>query len=130
MSSASPSHPSGYAAQPDYRIDLLRRPNRVTASIGGREIASSGRAIFVDEQGHALVTYFPQADVDMAALTPLAAMSTHCPFKGDADYWTLADAPGEPVAWSYAVPYAEVAEIAGCIAFFQDRVEVRLGPKA
>jgi uncharacterized protein (DUF427 family) len=121
---------SGYAARPGYRVDLLRRPNRLTASVGGREIASSDRAILVDEQDHALIAYFPSADVDMTALVRLAARTTHCPFKGDAHYWTLTDAPGDPVAWSYAAPYAEVAAIAGHIAFYQDRVDVRLAAKA
>lgn len=123
------TRPSGYTARPDYRVDLLRRPNLITAIAGDRRIASSERAIIVDEQDHALVVYFPRADVDMAALIPLAARSTHCPFKGDAHYWTLADAPGEPVAWSYASPYPEVAAITDHIAFYQDKVAIVMGSK-
>ena len=84
-------------------------------------------AIVVDEQDHALVVYVPRADVEMAALIPLASALTHCPFKGDAHYWALHDAPGEPVAWSYAAPYPEVAALADHIAFYQNKVELRLG---
>lgn len=124
----SPSRLSGYTTRPDYRVDLLRRSNRIEARTGGQLIAASARAILVDEQDHALVAYFPRSDVDMDALTPLAARTTHCPFKGDAQYWTLAAAPGEPVAWSYAAPYPEVAAIAEHIAFYLDRVVISLGP--
>lgn len=100
------------------------------ARSGARRLASGTHAIFVDEQDHALVIYFPRNDVDMAVLVPLALRPTHCPFKGDARCWALSDAPGEPVAWSYASPYPEVAAIAGHIAFSQDKVELRLGARA
>ena len=61
------------------------------------------------------------------SLLPLATPTTHCPYKGDAHYYTLSAAPAEPIAWSYAAPYAEVAAIAGYIAFYQDKIELRLG---
>lgn len=128
--SVSSARPSGYAAQPDYRVDLLHRSNRIEAGIGVRRLASSENAIIVDEQDHALVVYFPRADVDMAALIPLATRSTHCPFKGDANDWALAEAPDKPVAWSYAAPYPAVAAIAGYIAFYQDQIEILLRGKA
>jgi uncharacterized protein (DUF427 family) len=122
--------PSGYLTRPDYRVDLLRRSNRVTAHHRGRRLAASDRAILVDEQDHALVCYFPRSDVDVTVLLPIPTHKTHCPFKGDADYWALPESPGQPVAWSYAEPYNEVAALAGHVAFYQDRVDVILGPKA
>ena len=39
---ASVGRPSEDTARPDYRIDLLRRPGRITACVEGREIGSSG----------------------------------------------------------------------------------------
>ena len=122
-----PSRPSGYAAHPNYRVDLLRRPDHVEARIGALRLASSERAIIVDEQDHAPVVYFPPEDVDMTALVAFADRSTHCPFKGDAEYWALIEAPDEPVAWSYPAPYIEVAPIANHIAFEKDKVEVLVG---
>ena len=121
------TRPSGYAEQPDYRIDLVRCFNLVEVRSGDRLLASSAQAIVVDEQDHALVVYIPRADVKMEALVPVASGATHCPFKGDARYWALPDAPGEPVAWSYAAPYPQVAALAGHIAFYQEKVELRLG---
>jgi uncharacterized protein (DUF427 family) len=121
---------SGYLVRPDYRVDLLRRRNRVTAAAGETALASTKRPITVDEQGHGLVVYFPRADVDVGALVPVDDRTTFCPYKGDASYWALATAPDQPIAWSYEQPFDEVAAIRGCIAFYQDRVEVRLGGEA
>lgn len=63
----------------------------------------------------------------MAALIPLARRSTHRPFKGAAADWAPAEAPDEPVAWSYPAPFPEVATVAGHFAFQQDEVNVRIG---
>jgi acyl-CoA thioesterase len=51
-----------------------------------------------------------------------------CPFKGEADYWTLAasEPPLENVVWSYRAPFEEVAGLAGHVAFYCDRLEVEL----
>ena len=119
---------SGYLTRPDYRVDLLRRRNDVTAYIGGRVVARSARTLVVDEQNHGLVVYFPRADVSMEELAPLPDHRSFCPYKGEAAYWTQAGVDsGERVAWSYEQPFDEVAPIAGYIAFYQNRVEVRIG---
>ena len=119
---------SGYLTRPDYRVDLLRRRNTVTASIGGHVIALSHRTLVLDEQNHGLVVYFPRADVDLGALAPLPDHRSFCPYKGEATYWTQAgEDSGERIAWSYEQPFDEVAPIGGYIAFYQDRVEVRIG---
>lgn len=119
---------SGYLARPDYRVDLLRRRNLVTARVGGTVIAQSHRALVVDEQNHGLVIYFPRADVSMEALAPMPQEQSFCPYKGEASYWTLAGSQdGRRLAWSYEDPFDEVAPISGYIAFYQDRVDVQLG---
>jgi uncharacterized protein (DUF427 family) len=118
--------PSGYQTHPDYRVDLLHLRNHLRVSAGGRVIATSGKTILVDEQDHGVVVYFPRVDVIDGALIPVEARVTHCPFKGDANYWALAEG-GEPIAWSYAEPYPEVAAIKGHFAFDQDRVDVIIG---
>lgn len=119
--------PSGYATRPDYRVDLLRRRNRVRVVAGGDVIADSARTIVVDEQGHGLVYYIPRADIAADALVPVAGKTSHCPYKGDASYFALAAAPDDAIAWTYSAPYPEVALIAGHVAFYQDRVDVIVG---
>ena len=120
---------SGYKDRFDYRVDLMRRRNEVTASLGGVVLARSERTILVDEQNHGLVFYFPRADVDMSALKPVPGRTTFCPYKGEAVYWRLEDGD-EPVAWSYQEPFPEVAAICNMVAFYQDRATVSLGVAA
>lgn len=119
--------PSGYETRPDYRVDLLRRRNRVRVVANGTTIVETTRAIVVDEQGHGLVYYFPRADLVAGALVPVADKTSHCPYKGDAAYLALAEAPSGAIAWTYPNPYPEVALVADYIAFYQDRVDVIVG---
>jgi len=47
---------------------------------------------------------------------------TVCPYKGTSTYWS---APGVPdVAWSYELPLAESALIAGYVSFDGEGIEV------
>ena len=116
----------GYRDRFDYRIDILARRNLVTArTSSGQPIARTERPLVIDEQDHGLVVYFPEADVDLAALAPSDHVTT-CPYKGQATHWRLADGI-DPVAWTYRQPHPEVARLAGHIAFYQDRVSVELG---
>ena len=49
--------------------------------------------------------------------------TTHCPFKGDATYYSIRDG-GEDVVWSYETPYDEMKAIKGRLAFYPDKVEL------
>jgi uncharacterized protein (DUF427 family) len=115
---------SGYAERYDYRVDILRRLNQVTAIKDGIKLAESRHTLIVDEQDHGIVFYFPRADVRLDRLEPMLGRTTRCPYKGDASYWSHS---GEPVAWSYEDPYPEVGQIKGHVAFYQDRVTVSVG---
>jgi uncharacterized protein (DUF427 family) len=116
---------SGYVERPDYRVDLLRRRNLVTVRSGDRVIARTTSPLLVDEQDHGVVVYVPEADVDFTHLEPIDH-TTRCPYKGYASHWRLTDGD-EPVAWTYRDPYPQVAQIAGHVAFYQDRLTVEIG---
>lgn len=125
MGNSVDQHP-GYSVYFDYRVDILRRRNLVTATHGGSQIAQSDHALLIDEQDHGLVFYFPKADVDFAALKTMPGYHTRCPWKGEASYWSAADGE-EPIAWAYEDPLPQVAQIADHIAFYQNIVTVSLG---
>jgi uncharacterized protein (DUF427 family) len=74
--------------------------------------------------GSAPTHYIPREDVDMSQLTR-TAHATHCPYKGDASYWSIraADRTAENAVWSYETPYDDVNAIAGYLAFYEDRVD-------
>jgi len=53
--------------------------------------------------------------------------STHCPFKGDASYYSVTTSAGETVEdviWTYEQPYPAVAAIVGHVAFYPNKAEV------
>ena len=118
---------SAFAERPDYRVDILARRNRVTASVGGQLLADSRRCLLVNEQDHGLVFYFPADDVRLELFVPDDRTSV-CPFKGLATYRRYHRDDGDDVyAWSYEAPFPEVARLAGYVAFFQDAVDVVVG---
>jgi uncharacterized protein (DUF427 family) len=125
MTDTIDQHP-GYSVYFDYRVDILRRRNRVTATLDHRQMAQSEQSLLVDEQDHGLVFYFPKKDVDFSALKPMPGYHTRCPWKGVASYWSLADGE-EPIAWAYEDPLPQVAQIKDHIAFYQNLVTVSLG---
>jgi uncharacterized protein (DUF427 family) len=64
--------------------------------------------------------YVPREDVS-APVEP-SDRTSHCPFKGDASYWTVGGV--ENAAWSYEDPKPDVAAIRGLLAFYPDKVTV------
>ena len=118
-------HPS-YGGFFDYRVDIHRRRNRVTATLDGVELARTERVLLVDEQDHGIVFYFPRADVRLDLLAAVPDLATTCPWKGVASYWRKADG-AEPIAWAYEDPKPEVIQIKDHIAFYQNKVTVAVG---
>jgi uncharacterized protein (DUF427 family) len=60
----------------------------------------------------------------MAALTR-TAHHTHCPYKGEASYFTIAAGgrSAENAVWSYEAPFPAVGEIKEHLAFYPSRVD-------
>ncbi|MFQ5776187.1 MAG: DUF427 domain-containing protein [Kiloniellaceae bacterium] len=111
------------------RITIEPCAKRVRAVFNGQTVAESEHALVMHEAGYPPRAYFPQADVRMDLLRR-TAHTTHCPYKGDAAYWTLA-VDGETLenaAWAYLEPLPGVAEIAGRLSFIDAvRVELQSG---
>jgi uncharacterized protein (DUF427 family) len=108
-----------------HRISAETVDRRVRIIFNGVTIADSPRPIQLAERGLTPVCYFPRADVRMD-LMERTSHKSHCPFKGDAAYWSLT-AGGrrvENAAWSYKDPIEESAAIKGCLAFYLDRLGV------
>jgi acyl-CoA thioesterase-2 len=118
---------SAWGRFPGYRIDLVPWRGRGRVRLGDRSLAESDACRIVLESDHPPQLYFPEACV---AWEHFEATDHHtiCPFKGRADYWTLAasDPPLENVVWTYRTPLPEVAGLAGYVAFYCDRLEVEL----
>jgi uncharacterized protein (DUF427 family) len=109
---------------PDHPITVTPAGKRVRVSFAGKVIADSTRALTLKEASYPPVFYIPRADADMSALTR-SAHHTHCPYKGDASYFSIAadGKSAENAVWSYEQPFPAVSEIKEHLAFYPNRVD-------
>ena len=109
---------------PDHPIAITRTPQRVRVTLGGQVVADTTRALALQEASYPVVLYVPREDADMALLEA-SPRSTHCPYKGDASYYSIAAGGkrAENAVWSYEDPFPAMAEIKGHLAFYPDRVD-------
>ncbi len=77
---------------PEHRIETRPAGVRVRVTFKGEVIADSRDAIRMDEAKYPPVYYLPRKDVKMDRLAR-SEHRTHCPFKGDASYFSLKDGP-------------------------------------
>ena len=104
----------------DYVLYLEESPRRVRVVLGGETIADSRRVKLLYEAGYLPVYYFPEEDVVRMDLLEATEHTTHCPFKGDASYWSVkvGDTVAENAAWGYPEPIDSAPPFAGLIAFY------------
>jgi uncharacterized protein (DUF427 family) len=91
-------------------------------SADGTVLAETTRAVELDETGLPTRYYIPRDDVRLELLEP-SDTTSHCPFKGDATYFSAPHA--KDAFWVYEDPSEEDAlPIAGLLAPWPGRVEV------
>ncbi len=115
---------------PYARVDILATSRHVRVEVDGVVLADStnGRALF--ETGLPPRWYIPKVDVRMGLLVPTDTV-THCPYKGQAQYWAVrvGDRLVQDLAWSYRTPLPESQNIAGLVAFYNERVDLFIDGK-
>ncbi len=121
---AQPAPDSERAARDaGYEIRYEPCSKRVRVEFNGTFVADSSRAIILHETRAAPMHYFPADDVRMECLerTPFR---THCPFKGNASYWTLKvdGKVAENAAWAYEEPYPDAEPIRGYLSFYRSKI--------
>ena len=109
---------------PDHPIAIAPCPDHVRVRFNGQVIADTRRALVLREASYRPVYYIPREDAQMALLEP-TRHTTMCPYKGDATYYSIhaGGRAAENAIWSYETPYDAVSEIAGCLAFYPNRVD-------
>lgn len=114
----------GAAYIPDHRVEVEPSPRWVRVKLGGETIADSKQVLLLRETGHLPVYYFPAEDVRLELLTS-TDHHTHCPYKGDASYWTVrtGDKVAENAVWSYPEPLPQRADIKGYLAFYWHKMD-------
>ena len=108
---------------PGHPITITPNPRNLRVRWNDKVVAETTRALDLKEATYPVVHYVPREDADMTFFAP-TSRSTHCPFKGDASYFTLRDgeASADNAVWSYQAPFPAVAAIAGHLAFYPDKV--------
>src|SRR4051794_29634648 len=76
------------ASAPAHVLYLEPVPQRVRAVFAGETVVDTRAAKVLYESNIPGQWYIPAQDIREDLLRPTAT-STHCPFKGDASYWTL-----------------------------------------
>jgi uncharacterized protein (DUF427 family) len=110
---------------PDHPITITANPKRVRVSAGGVVIAESTAALTLKEASYPAVNYVPRKDANMALLERSERV-THCPYKGDANYFSI-NADGKAITdaiWTYEDPFPAMTEISGHLAFYPDKVKI------
>ncbi len=126
------------SAPRNHALYLEDSPRRVRAMFGGETVADSRRVKLLHEKGYLPVYYFPEEDV-RTELLEATDHTTHCPFKGDARYWSVraGDRVAENAAWSYPEPLESSPRLAGLVAlywgamdsWFEEDEEIFVHPK-
>jgi class 3 adenylate cyclase/uncharacterized protein (DUF427 family) len=108
---------------PDYAISAEKVDCKVSIEFNGVAIAESDNALLYRESRLSPVYYFPREDVRMDLLRRTRHRS-HCPFKGNASYWSVnvGDKEVENAVWSYENPLNEAVPIKGYLAFWLEKL--------
>jgi uncharacterized protein (DUF427 family) len=110
---------------PDHPITITQNPRRVRVTAGDIVIADTTKALTLKEARYPAVQYVPREDTNMALLERTDRL-THCPYKGDASYYSI-KADGKTLdnaIWSYETPFPAMTEISGRLAFYPDKVKI------
>jgi uncharacterized protein (DUF427 family) len=113
-----------------HQITITPTDYHIEVTFAGEKLASSDRAVVLEETGLAPRYYLPKEDVRTDLLRPTSTKTT-CPCKGEASYWSV-EAGGQvhdDLVWSYETPIPAAADITGLMCFYTERgVELTVTP--
>ena len=109
---------------PDHPIEIAPHAKRVRVTFNGRTVADTTRALVLRETTYKPVFYIPREDADMAAfertaIRRIARTRATRPTTRSAS----ATSWRENAIWSYEQPFPAMADIAGRLAFYPNRVD-------
>jgi uncharacterized protein (DUF427 family) len=118
----------GHPRSPYARVDAIRSSRHIRVEIEGVVLAESTAPVLLFETGLPTRHYIQRTDLHFTNLERTETV-TYCPYKGTtSDYWSarIGDALHEDIAWSYVYPAPEVIQIAGLVAFYDEKVDTFL----
>jgi uncharacterized protein (DUF427 family) len=114
-------------AAPKHRIYFEPFAPRLRAIVGDRVVLDSIRAHLLHETGIPPRVYVPLEDLDGAVLERTDT-TTHCPFKGDASYWSLrlGSRVVEDAVWAYESPLPDASWLGGFASLYWEKADAWL----
>ncbi|MFL5826652.1 MAG: DUF427 domain-containing protein [Thermoleophilaceae bacterium] len=99
-------------------------PRRMRAIFNGETVVDSRHAKLLHEHGHLPKLYFPEDEVRTDLLEP-SEHTSHCPWKGDASYWSVrvGDRVADNAVWGYPEPLDSAPPLAGYLAVYWDLMD-------
>jgi len=125
---SEPPDTTNYAIEgPRHRLLLHPFPRRVRARFAGETVLDSTRGAMLHESNILPRFYVPLEDV-RADLLERTEHSTHCPFKGDASYWSVrvGDRVAENAVWTYEDPIPAARWLRGLVSVYTERMDAWL----
>jgi uncharacterized protein (DUF427 family) len=113
---------------PYVRVDALRSTRSLRVELGGVVLAETSSPVLLFETGLQTRYYVNRTDVEFDHLVPSDTV-TACPYKGTTSRYWSAEVDGkriDDVAWSYDFPTVAVSQIAGLVAFYNEKVDIYL----
>lgn len=112
---------------PYTRVDTVHSSRHVRVEVDGQAVADTTRPVLLYETGLPTRYYIPKLDVRMDLLEATHTV-THCPYKGDATYWSLkvGDKTYKDFVWVYRRPIPEIPKIENLLCFYNEKVDLYL----
>ncbi|KAI1123046.1 DUF427-domain-containing protein [Nemania abortiva] len=115
---------------PFKRVDVVFSTRPVRVLVAGVEVARAPASFHLYETGLPVRFYLPPASVHTQFLRDSATV-TACPYKGEANYYDVVLSGEEEegrkdLVWYYKNPKMECAAIAGCLCFYNEKVDIEL----
>jgi len=112
---------------PYTRVDTVHSSRHVRVEVDGHVIAETRRPVLLFETGLPTRYYIPKLDVRMDFLESTSTV-THCPYKGDASYWSLrvGGKTYKDFVWSYPRPIPEIPKIENLLSFYNEKVDLHV----
>jgi len=121
---AHPAESNFEIVGPAHRLAFEPHPRRIRAELGAHTVLDTTRGRLLHETGILPVLYAPLDAFD-PALLERTDHTTHCPFKGDASYWTVraGGRVAENALWAYTDPLPAARWLAGFAALYVERMD-------
>ncbi|MBO0702762.1 MAG: DUF427 domain-containing protein [Candidatus Dormibacteraeota bacterium] len=109
---------------PKHRIWFQEHPHRIRAEIAGQVVLDTVRGHLLHESNIPPRLYVPLEDFNGALLEP-TEFTTHCPFKGDAAYYSVRVGSDlrENAVWAYPKPNPDATWLAPFASLYWERAD-------